>query len=197
MSNCGKCINTGWNKHMMAIIKMATINRTSESWTKFWNTAPYNFSLLQYHTAQKSGEKYSTVCTKASFIHYVTSEWHDHGTLQSQVQSSSGGQFLCGQKGPGLWGPCNFLVRQLLKTVACVSPTITSISYVNIWRMSTNVSMCMIKSEHNVYEFHLRTPAIWRDRKGKLKKPNGSGVCSLFTSCCETAAKSFHTFKSP
>lgn len=78
MSNCEKCINTEWNKHTMAIIKMATINWILEPWTKFWNTAPYNLSLLQHGNSIPpllfSGEKKNPlngINTKKLILHML------------------------------------------------------------------------------------------------------------------------------
>lgn len=93
----------------------------------------------------------------------MTWPWHS----ASKEQSYWGGQFfrnefpglqMGGEEGKGYH--CNFLVRQLFQEHVYHLP-ITSICYVNIWRMSTYLSVCINKFIYDVYVFIFKTSAIW------------------------------------
>lgn len=140
----------------MAIIKMATINWILESWTKFWNIASYNLSLLQHCNSIPffSGKKISFKWYKykeANFTHVI---WPQNDMTMALCKTRSRvidkgnsqgidfqGYVWVERRGRGCL--CNFLVLATQEQVYHLP--ITFICYINIWMMSTYLSMCINK----------------------------------------------------
>lgn len=128
MFNCEKCINTEWNKHTMAIIKMATINWILEFGPNFEIQLPITYlssnTVIVFPPFFFSGKKISFKWYKykeANFTHVI---WPQNDMTmalcktRSRVIDKGNSQGIDSQgyvwlerRGRGCL--CNFLVRQL------------------------------------------------------------------------------------